>query len=364
MPMTVQYSLTERHEKILRATIKHYIATAEPVGSKTLMEEYDFMVSSATIRNAMGKLEKAGLLYQPYTSAGRIPSDSGYRIYVDKLISPARKIKTKIAELFSTKVHPQSWSYEALLQKTTEILANVSGYIALITMPQTANNILHHLQLIRIGTGQIMLILVIDSYQTESILLDNPESFKDDNNQNLDLIDSELQILSNFLNSKVKGKSLSELSNLDWTELDREFKNYTNFINFLLQEINNHYQISASIPIVIKGVSAVVRQPEFSQIEQVQMLLHLLEQEQEQLLPLIFDLPKSNQSFPQVKVKVSIGSENPLESMRPCSLISAIYRQGNNGIGSVGIIGPTRMFYENAIALVESTADYLSETLR
>lgn len=360
--MIVQYSLNKRYEKILQATIKHYIATAEPVGSKTLIQEYDFMVSSATIRNIMGKLEKAGLLYQPHTSAGRIPSDSGYRIYVDKLISPDNKIKAKIEKLLFSKVNNQGWSYEALLQKTAEILANLSGCIALITMPQNVTHILHHLQLIRVGTGQVMLILVIDSYQTESILLENSAYFKEENTENFDLIDSELQILSNFLNSKLKGKSLSELSSLDWIELDQEFKHYTNFINFLLGAINSRYQISSSTPIMIKGISEVVRQPEFSQIEQVQMLLHLLEQQQEQLLPLIFDLPLSNQSFQ--KVKVSIGSENLLESMRPCSLISAIYKQGNNGIGSVGVIGPTRMLYENAIALVESTADYLSETLR
>lgn len=358
--MTVKNSLTERYEKILRATIKHYIATAEPVGSKTLIQEYDFMVSSATIRNAMGKLEKAGLLYQPYTSAGRIPSDSGYRIYVDRLISPDEKIKTNITKLLTKKINYQSWSYEALLQQTTEILARLSGCIALITIPQTENNILHHLQLVRLATGQIMLIMVIDSYQTESILLANDDLLIGDNDTSEDLIDSELQILSNFLNSKLKGRSLSELYSLDWTELDQEFKNYTKFINFLLQQINSRYQLSSSTPIMIKGISEVVRQPEFSQVEQVHSLLHLLEQQQEQLLPLIFDVSSLNQSFSEVKVKVSIGSENPLESMQSCSLISAVYRQGNNGIGSVGIIGPTRISYENAIALVESTADYLS----
>lgn len=353
--MNVQHSLNQRHEKILKALIKHYIATAEPVGSKTLLQEYDFMVSSATIRNVMGKLEKAGLLYQPYTSAGRIPSDSGYRIYVDKLINPDHTFKNKIAELLPKKIDFQNWSYEELLQKTTEVLANLSGCIALITMPQKVNNILQHLQLVRVSQTQVILILVIDSYQTESILLDVP-NFQNLTEINEKLIDNELLMLSNFLNSKLKGKSLSELSNLDWTELDQEFKHYTDFINFLLQKINSRYQLSTSTPIMIKGISEVVRQPEFSHIEQVQMLLYLLEQKQEQLLPIICDLSFS-------KVKVSIGAENSLKSMHPCSLVSAIYKQGNNNMGSVGIIGPTRMFYEKAIALVESTADYLSESL-
>ena len=362
MPMTVHISLTERHQKILRATIKHYIATAEPVGSNALIQEYDFSVSSATIRNAMGRLEKAGLLYQPHTSAGRIPSDSGYRIYVDQLITPDETIKATIDELLSKKLNLSSWSYENLFQSVTQILANLSGCIALISMPQTASNVLHYLQLLRVANNQIMLIMVIDTYQTESVLLENPEFLSDPDELSLELIDSELQILTNFLNSKLKGRSISELSHLDWSELDREFQRYANFIKNLLEEINSRDQLSTSTPIMIRGISEVVRQPEFSQIEQVQMLLHLLEQEQEQLLPLIFDLPEYHQSWQ--KVKIRIGSENPLESMRPCSLISALYHQGDRAMGSVAIIGPTRMVYENAIALVESTADYLSENLK
>lgn len=363
--MILNEFLSERYQKILKATIKHYIATAEPVGSKTLIKEYDFMVSSATIRNAMGQLEKAGFLYQPHTSAGRIPSDSGYRIYVDQLITPDDEKRDKLDKLLTKKLNKPSWSYEALLQRATKILANLSGCIALITMPQNANNILNHLQLIRVGNKQVMLILVIDSYQTESVLLENPDFMQNSESITLDVIDSELQILSNFLNSKLKGRSLCEISNLDWTELDQEFQRYTNFINTLLQEINTRYQLSDSNHLIIQGISEVIRQPEFSQIEQVHNLIHLLEKEQKKLLPLMFDISdknQSNSSFPQVKV--SIGSENPLKSMHPCSLISTIYRQKNNAIGCVCLIGPTRMFYENAIALVESTAEYLSETLK
>jgi heat-inducible transcriptional repressor len=359
--MTVQFSLTERHQKILRATIKHYIATAEPVGSNTLIQEYDFSVSSATIRNAMGRLEKAGLLYQPHISAGRIPSDSGYRIYVDQLITPDEIIRPTIDKLLAKKLKFSSWDYEEIFKTATQIIANLSGCIALITLPKTDSNILRYLQLLRVGNNQIMLIMVIDTYQTESVVLENPDFFNDGDELPLDLIDSELQILSNFLNSKLRGRSLCELSHLDWSELDREFQRYANFIKNLLEEINTRYRLFPSRPMMIRGISEVLRQPEFSHIEQVQMLLHLLEEEQEQLLPLIFDFPESNQAGG--KVKISIGSENPLESMRPCSLISALYYQGERAMGSVAIIGPTRMVYENAIALVESTAYYLSENL-
>jgi heat-inducible transcriptional repressor len=361
--MSISPNLTERHQKILRATIQHYIATAEPVGSKTLVEEYNFDLSSATIRNALGRLEKVGLLYQPHTSAGRIPSDWGYRIYVNQLINPDHKIGKKLQESLSKKLKGETGSFEAILQKATQILANLSGYIALITLPQTSSNRLRHLQLIQVSCQQLMLIIVTDSYQTQSILIDTPPGIAKGQEQLEDRegLEEELQILSNFLNSQLRGYSLAELAILNWGKIDREFSLYADFLRNLLEELRGCLQCSISTPILIRGVSEVLRQPEFSQLQQVHMLLHLLEEEQEQLLPLIFESHDLETYSPKVSIK--IGSENPLESMRPCTLISAIYRQGDTPVGSVGIIGPTRMLYENTIPLVESTANYLSEAL-
>lgn len=356
--MSFYLNLTERYQTILRATIQHYIATAEPVGSKTLVEEYNFSLSSATIRNALGRLEKEGLLYQPHTSAGRIPSDSGYRIYVDRLLSPDETIGQKIEKILDRQLKWDSWSFEGLLQRATQILANLSGYIALITMPQKSTNRLRHLQLIQTSSNQVMLIIVTDSYKTQSISIDTPISITEEKAENLE---EELQILSNFLNSKLRGRSLTELTSLNWHELDQEFIRYADFLKVLLKDLSDRDRYSSSIPIMVHGVSEVLRQPEFSQLQQVQMLLHLLEEEQDRLLPLIFEIPELETQ--NKKVSIKIGSENPLESMRPCTLISAVYRQGDTPVGSVGIIGPTRMLYENTIPLVESAAEYLSEAL-
>ncbi len=365
--MSVQTKLNERYQNILRAIIKHYIATAEPVASKTLLEEYDFSVSSATIRNIMGRLEKAGLLYQPHTSAGRIPSDSGYRIYVDKLITPSATIGVKIDQYLSQKLKSEVWSVEKLLERGAKILANLTGYIAVITMPQTSTHQIKHLQLVQVNSNQVMLIIVTDSYQTQSVLMDLSVFCGDDECSNIDSLEGELQLLSNFLNSKLQGRSFSDLSSLNWQELDEEFKVYADFIRNLLRELRQHFQSSlSSNSIMVHGISEVLRQPEFSQLDQVQMLLYLLEEEQDRLLPLIFELPELddfNSKTVNSKVKITIGSENPLEPMHSCSLVSSIYRQGDIPMGSVGIIGPTRMLYENAIALVESAADYLSEAL-
>lgn len=358
--MTVHIKLNERHQKVLQATIKHYIATAEPVGSKTLLKEYDFSISSATIRNTMGKLEKAGFLYQPYTSAGRIPSDSGYRVYVDQILTEDNPSNFGINSFFDDTWLDLSGRYEILFQKIAHILAEVSGCIALVTLPQITGNIIHHLQLLRVANDKIMLVMIIDNYQTESVVLDIKELKPDVDNYHPEIIDSELEILSNFLNHKLKGQSLREIKHLDSNSLDNDFKLYQDFINFLVTKIKSNYSFFPSTQIFFQGFSKLVNQPEFSCIEQLKKLLYFLEKEQKQLLPLIFNI---NENAEERKIKVHIGSENPLESMQSCSLVSAYYFQGDYPAGSVGIIGPTRMPYKEAIALVQSTVNYISEKI-
>jgi heat-inducible transcriptional repressor len=358
--MSHQPNLNQRYQNILKATIKHYIATAEPVGSKTLAEEYNLKISSATIRNVMGRLEEAGFLYQPHASAGRIPSDSGYRLYVDRLISPDTTLGKQLERSLNRQLERERWSFEALLQRATQILATLSGYIALITLPQNPSNILRHLQLVHLPSGQIMLIIVTDAYQTQSVLMELSPFTSEREDLDEAVIEGELQILSNFLNSKLKGRSLVEIAGLDGGELGREFERYADFLQVLARELRRFSQPAAA-PIMVRGVAEVLRQPEFSQLQQVQTLIHLLEEEQDQLWPLIFTVSHFDRAAQRVTIR--IGAENPLEPMRTCTLIAANYYQDDIPVGSVGVIGPTRMLYENAIALVETTADYLSEAL-
>ncbi|MFB2897930.1 heat-inducible transcriptional repressor HrcA [Aerosakkonemataceae cyanobacterium BLCC-F50] len=355
----MQIHLTNRQQHILWATVRHYIATAEPVGSKALVEEYNLSVSPATIRNAMGVLEKVGLLYQPHTSAGRVPSDSGYRIYVDQLITPDEAVARQVEQVLQDKLNRDDWSFEALLQGAAQILATLSGYITLITLPQSRTNQVRHLQLVQVEPGKVMLIVVTDSYETQSVLMELPQT--ENYPTDAEAIDRELQILSNFLNSQIRGRSLSELATLDWMQLDRQFQQYADFLRDLFIEVKRRTKPPAVTQILIRGVSEVLRQPEFSELQQVKMLMHLLEEEQDQLWPLIFATKESENTGKRVTVR--IGSENPLEPIRTCTLISANYCHGSVPVGSVGVLGPTRMLYENAIAVVEAAADYLSEAL-
>ncbi|MHC5935833.1 heat-inducible transcriptional repressor HrcA [Nostoc sp.] len=370
----MEVQLTNRQQHILWATVRHYIATAEPVGSKALVDEYDLGVSSATIRNVMGVLEKSGLLYQPHASAGRIPSDSGYRIYVDQLITPSlrdpsassghratrtetlgREVEVELQKLLQW----EDRSLETLLQGAAQILATLSGCISLITMPQTTTAIVRHLQLVQIEAGRIMLIVVTDGYETHSKLMDL-SPIPEETQREPEVIDRELQIVSNFLNSHLRGRSLLELANLDWTELDQEFQRYGEFLKNSVTELTRRTLAPTATQIMVRGVSEVLRQPEFSQLQQVQTIIHLLEEEQDQLWRLIFEEPES-EDVGKPKVTVRIGAENPLEPIRTCTLISSTYRRGSIPVGSVGVLGPTRLDYESAIAVVASAADYLSE---
>ncbi len=355
----MQVNLTNRQQHILWATVRHYIATAEPVGSKALVEEYNLGVSSATIRNAMGVLEKVGLLYQPHTSAGRVPSDSGYRIYVDQLITPSENLARQVEETLQNRLKWEDWSLEALLQGAGQILATLSGCISLITMPYNSTAQLRHLQLLQIDSGRIMLIVVTDSYETHSALMDLSPKRKE-TQPDPEVIDRELQIVSNFLNSHLRGRSLLDLANLDWSELDRDFQHYGEYLKKSFVELSRRSSTPNTTQIMVRGVAEVLRQPEFAQLQQVQTIIQLLEEEQEELWRLIFEEPEVEE-VGKPRVTVRIGSENPLEPIRTCSLISSIYRRGSVPVGSVGVLGPTRLDYEGAIAVVAAAADYLSE---
>jgi heat-inducible transcriptional repressor len=369
--------LNKRHQQILWATIRQYVATAEPVGSKALVDGYNLNVSPATIRSGFNTLEKAGLLYQPHTSAGRIPSDSGYRLYVDRLLGygsrvgnmqPSLDIGRQVEELLHEKLDWDGWSLETVLRGAAEVLATLSGYITMITLPQTQHSTIKHIQFVPVEATKIMLVVVLDSYQTQSILMQLPQDR--DLPIDGDLLDRELQVLSNFLNSKLRGRSLLAISILDWNELDREFQHYVDLVGNLLVDLSRQSQPTHSSQIMIRGVAEVLRQPEFSELHQVKTLLHLLESEQEQLWQLIFDPRQmdmatlvNRQADFHPKISIKIGTENPLEPMQTCTLISTTYQQDSVPVGSVGLLGPKRMLYENAIALVQSAADYISEAI-
>jgi heat-inducible transcriptional repressor len=372
----MQCKLTSRQHKILRATVRSYIATAEPVGSKALAENYNLGVSTATIRNDLAFLEQGGLLFQPHPSAGRVPSDSGYRVYVNDLLRPhtlllvesdppteQQQILQKLSEHLGDHLGDD---LDQMLARAARLLAKLSGCIALVSPPSTQAVAIRHLQLVMVDPQRVMVVVVTDAYQTHSVLVHLWEDGSTPADRDAALIplpdvspaqlEEELQLLSNFLSLKLRGKTLAQLQDLSWLELDREFRSYTAWLKQLITMIARRCLPPAMGKVYTSGVTELMRQPEFSQAQQVQAVVQLLEEEQEVLTHVLIPGQPG-------QLTVYIGTENPLESIRHCTLISSTYYRGEEPLGSVSLLGPTRMLYEQAIASVQAVASHLSNTL-
>ncbi|MFH7245528.1 MAG: heat-inducible transcriptional repressor HrcA [Spirulina sp.] len=356
--MDAALPLTSRHEQVLQATVRHYIATAEPVGSRAIVQEYNLKVSAATVRNTMGRLEKYGLLYQPHTSAGRVPSDFGYRLYVDRLMRPAGTLGQKVDALLSEELGWAGWSLEALLKEATQILAQVSGYLALITVPQASAALIRHIQLVQVDVGKVLLLVLLDSLTTQSVVLQLPAAITSALGE--DASRREMDILSNFLTQHLRGRPLADVAGLDWSHLDHDFQRYGATLEQALLDLAQRSQTTGTTQLVVSGLAEVLRQPEFADAQRIQAIVRLLEEEQSQLWPLFFSQPPAALAS---NVRVWIGSENPIEPMQGCALVVSNYAKQETSLGTVGVLGPTRMVYENAVAVVQATADYLSNAL-
>jgi len=391
----MKLELTPRQRKILWATVRRYIATAEPVGSKTLAQSYNLGVSTATIRNDLATLEQVGLLFQPHTSAGRIPSDFGYRVYVNDLLTsanmdeipsdaPQPEPHPALQQLLDQLNRELGDDLDSLLQRVAQLLAHLSGCIALITPPQGPVVAVHHVQLLSVGPGRVMVLVVTDSYQTHSALVSPPE-WPDDRREDLE---DELQLLSNFLTLKLRGKTFAELQDLSWLKLDEEFRAYSHWLQQLLRSVVQRYLRPSLGQVFSAGMTELMRQPEFSQAQRMQAVAQLIEEGSEQLQGMIglYSMPdcpftseaalsatsareKASSSTPDqdpshnVPVIIYIGSENPLESLHHCTVIASVYRRRSAPLGAVTLLGPTRMAYERSIAAVQTVASHLTRAL-
>jgi len=337
--------LTGRYRQVLKATVRSYIDTAEPVGSKLLTQHYNFGLSAATIRNVMSALENWGLLYQPHTSAGRVPSDSGYRAYVDELISPPTELIQQMRLSLEQNL-PHRQELESLMQSASRLLATLSGCVALITAPHNPSVSVRHLQIVNLGEGRALVIVVTDALQTRSFLLDlpRPEMVED------------LELLNNYLNVHLQNRSVGNLGLGAETTGDRLHR-YAEFLQRLILLLQQVLQPPIS-HLFISGVSEILRQPEFAEPERIQALVGLLEDERERLSPLMASHDQPG------RVVVRIGAENPLEPMQCCSLVYSTYFHNDVPLGSIGVLGPTRLSYERAIASVEATAQHLTRIMQ
>ena len=329
-------SLPSRQQEVLRATVHHYVDTIEPVGSRTLVKRFGLQASSATVRSAMGALEQRGLLTQPHTSAGRVPSAKGYRHYVDCLL-PEPGAAAQHLEQELTQLSLRWAALDDLLQQMTRRLTDFTGLMSLITHPSRRQPALEAIRLVR-SDDRLLVMLVENSSQAHHLNLRLPHG-------------SEGQIEAMEAWTR---RQLAQNGNggLDWQALPRELQACG---RTLRDAINSHQrrQTPQEATALFHGVSRLIAEPEFSQSARVRPLLELMDEQPTALVP-ANGSPSSG---------VWIGEEHPQTALHHCSVVQATYRSGGEGIGQVALVGPMRMAYATALAAVQSVARTLERLL-
>ncbi|MGE5582077.1 MAG: heat-inducible transcriptional repressor HrcA [Bacillota bacterium] len=342
--MASQAKMDERKKQILKVITDDYIASAEPVGSRTIARRYNLGLSPATIRNEMADLEESGYLEQPHTSAGRIPSESGYRFYVDALMSIHKLSPADIEHIYQ-ELEGHHQEIESIIHQTSKILVQMTKYPSVVLGPQFQTAIFRHVQLVKLSSTTVLLLIVTDTGYVENKII---ELKTEVSNEDLDR-------LSDLLNQKLRGISLKELHSNDLNNISSELLLYDQFFNesikLLLKSISNR----SNERIYIDGATKMLEQPEFADIQKFKPLMNALEEE-ERLYEL---LSRNLERGPRVK----IGHENEEAGLNDCSVVTASYEISGRTVGIIGVLGPTRMDYSKVLPVVEHTAAILSELL-
>ena len=337
-------NLDERKQKILGAVVRDYVETVKPVGSEDLAARHDWGVKSATIRNEMAELAEQGYLRQPHTSAGRIPSDRGYRFFVDHLMV-ARDV------VADAPVDERSFDMEHLLRQTCALLTRMTSYTSVATPPRHADTRLNRVFVSPAGDGRLLVVALFSTGQAENRLLgpapDAPEATA-----------AEIVALGNVLDIVFAGKSLDFLAASDTPTAPAEFAPAQRArFDAVAQAVRQMTrQATDEDQVYLEGTREILRQPEFRDVSKIESVLETLQRRTLLYQTLSHDLLHSD-------VTVVIGAENPVQAMQECSVVTASYFVGRRERGTIGVVGPTRMDYDRAVPAVGFFARSLSETL-
>ena len=335
--------LDERKQKILQAIIDDYISTAEPIGSRTIARKYNLGVSSATIRNEMADLELLGYLEQLHTSSGRVPSGKGYRLYVDDLLAPS-KISEKEINLIASWYNSRTKSIEEVFQETAKIISRLTKNVSLVMAPQLSQSTFRCLQFVALDKNQAIVIVMTDAGFIENKIIDIPHGTSIE----------DLQKIATIINGHLSGLMLDEIK----TSLIKKIKNEVNLDLFeaTFDSILKALAIEKKERLYLGGTTQLLSQPEFRNVEKVKDILTMLEEEQ-----LLCDLLNSQNGD---GVTVTIGQENKYSGIKDCSIIKATYHIKGKVIGTVAVLGPTRMKYGKIITLLEFMHGNLGQILK
>lgn len=335
--------LGERKLKILQAIIKDFIFTAEPVGSRTLRKKYDLGISAATIRNEMADLEDMGYLQQPHTSSGRIPSDKGYRLYVDSLMiidKLAQRQKDVIRKSFLQNVREA----EQVITNTSKILSQMTRLTSVVLSPQFDQSKLKSVQLVPIDENSVLLVIISDSGVVKNTILKMNESFTQEN----------LMITSKILNIKLKGRSIRDITIDTFESIKKEMKIFNSMLDAIIPVLLSTLEEMINVQMYLDGLTNIFHLPEYHNIDKARDFMEMLDHKEN-----IIDLLINSKDG----VDITIGKENKHEQMQNCSLVTATYRVNGLIVGKIGVIGPTRMNYENIVSVVDYITKNLSNLL-
>ena len=334
--------LDERKIKILNAIIQTYLETGEPVGSRTISRFTDLKLSSATIRNEMSDLEEMGYILQPHTSAGRIPSDKGYRFYVDNLMKVKSEEVVRQNEMMVQKVD----KLEQVLKQVVKLLATNTNYASLITAPQSQKNKLKFIQLTRVNDEQLLAVMMLEGNIIKNKILTVDELVEEEEVVKLNLL----------LNTYLQGLSLQEINMELLQTMKRQAQGHRKIISDLIDTIVEAIQEEDDTEIYTSGTTNLLKYPELADREKAGQLLYTLEEKQG-LNELITTASENDEN--KHGIQVYIGSESPVQSMKDCSIVTATYELEEGVQGTIGIIGPKRMDYKKVVNNLETVMTQL-----
>ena len=339
-------ALDERKKKILKAIIKTYMDTGEPVGSRTISKYPDLNVSSATIRNEMSDLTDMGYIVQPHTSAGRIPSDKGYRLYVDEL---TREKESEIAEIREMMIEKTD-KMEKVLKKVAKVLATNTNYATMITVPQYSGSRLKFIQLSRVGERQLIAVVVGEGNVIRNQIIDLDEEMDDQTILKLNLL----------LNTNLNGVPIQDINLGMIARLKEQAGIHSRVVGTVLDAVAATIQVDEEdLEVYTSGTTNIFKYPELADTAKASELLSTFEDKKE-LADMIREGMDDKES---TGIQVYIGDEVPIQTMKDCSVVTATYELGDGMHGTIGIIGPKRMDYEHVVDSLKKLKIHLDEAI-
>ncbi|ROR30611.1 heat-inducible transcription repressor HrcA [Mobilisporobacter senegalensis] len=338
--------LDERKLKILQAIVRNYLETGEPVGSRTISKFTDLNLSSATIRNEMADLEELGYILQPHTSAGRIPSDKGYRLYVDTLMQDKVQEVEDMKELLVQKAD----KIELLLQQVAKLLAVNTNYATMVTTPQYKHRRVKFIQLTEVDDNQLLAVIVLEGNIVKNEFIKLKEVVKKDAILRMNIV----------MNTFLQGLDINEINISIIQKIKEQSGDYFDLANDIIDAIAKALTEEDDLEIYTSGATNILKYPELSDKERATELLYTFE-EKKQLSNLITDKLADEESR---GIQVYIGNETPVKSMKDCAVVTATYEVEEGVYGKIGIIGPKRMDYEKVVHTLQSLMQQLDDIFK